>query len=130
MQQVRENLMSTDVSGVGTLSDREHAIVDQVREQYRALCPIPCTDCGYCMPCPNGVEIPRNFSRYNEGIMYNRADKARDDYQGASEETRASACIQCRECEEKCPQSILISEWMPVVHEVLGEGKPYVCELP
>ena len=35
------------------------------------------------------------------------------------------ACIQCRECESKCPQHIYISEWMPTVHEVLGEGKPY-----
>jgi hypothetical protein len=46
------------------------------------------------------------------------------------EEKRASQCIQCRECEEKCPQSIVISEWMPVVHAVLGEGQEYVCQLP
>jgi len=45
-------------------------------------------------------------------------------------EARASVCTQCRECEEKCPQSIPISEWMAVVHQVLGEGKPYVCALP
>jgi predicted aldo/keto reductase-like oxidoreductase len=38
---------------------------------------------------------------------------------------RAESCLQCQECEEKCPQSIPISEWMPVVHAVLGEGRPY-----
>jgi predicted aldo/keto reductase-like oxidoreductase len=39
--------------------------------------------------------------------------------------------VQCRECEELCPQGIPISEWMPSVHEVLGEGKPYeACPLP
>jgi predicted aldo/keto reductase-like oxidoreductase len=37
----------------------------------------------------------------------------------------ASACIQCRECDPKCPQSIPISEWMPIIHAVLGEGKAY-----
>lgn len=37
----------------------------------------------------------------------------------------ADACIQYRECEEKCPQNIPVSEWMLVVHEVLGEGRPY-----
>ena len=41
------------------------------------------------------------------------------------ENPQASKCIQCRECESKCPQSIPISEWMPVVHQVLGEGQPY-----
>jgi predicted aldo/keto reductase-like oxidoreductase len=46
------------------------------------------------------------------------------------EEQRAGACIQCRECEDKCPQSIPISEWMVVVHKVLGEEKPFVCTLP
>ena len=41
------------------------------------------------------------------------------------EETRASGCVECRACEDKCPQGIPISEWMPKVHSVLGEGKDY-----
>ncbi len=130
MEQVEQNLVSADAAGVGTLTDEELALVAQVREKYNELCPIPCTDCKYCMPCPNGVEIPRNFSNYNQGNMYNIPDEAREWYGNMAEEKRASACIQCRECEDKCPQSILISEWMPIVHEVLGEGKPYVCALP
>ena len=130
MQHVEENLASADVSGIGTLASDELAMFDQVRKKYDELCPIPCTKCGYCMPCPNGVDIPRNFGVYNEGVMYEKPDKAREGYKWIDEEKRASACIQCRECEEKCPQSILISEWMPVVHEVLGEGQPYVCALP
>jgi len=40
-----------------------------------------------------------------------------------NEKERANACTQCGLCEEKCPQKIIISEWMPKVHEVLGEGK-------
>ena len=130
MQHVEENLASADVSGIGTLAPDELALFDQVRKKYDELCPIPCTKCGYCMPCPNGVDIPRNFAVYNEGVMYEKPDKAREGYRWIDEEKRASACIQCRECEEKCPQSILISEWMPIVHEVLGEGQPYVCALP
>jgi len=38
---------------------------------------------------------------------------------------QAGSCVQCGECEEKCPQEIPISEWMPKVHAVLGEGKPH-----
>ena len=130
MEQVEQNLASADASSIGTLDAEDLSLVAQVREKYNELCPIPCTDCKYCMPCPNGVEIPRNFSNYNQGNMYNIPEKAREWYGNMAEEKRASACIQCRECEEKCPQHILISEWMPIVDEVLGEGKPYVCALP
>jgi predicted aldo/keto reductase-like oxidoreductase len=131
MQHVVENVASAEASGIGSLNAQELALFDQVREKYKELCPIPCTKCGYCMPCPNGVDIPRNFEVYNEGVMYDKPDSARDGYnKWTPEEAQASQCIQCRECEEKCPQSIAISEWMPVVHEVLGEGKPYVCQLP
>jgi len=130
MEQVEENVASGGVSGVGTLMAGELALFDQVREVYQTLCPIPCTECGYCMPCPNGVDIPENFKVYNQGVMYEKPDLARKGYTWIPEKARASACIQCQECEEKCPQSIPISEWMPTVHAVLGEGQPYVCELP
>ena len=63
--------------------------------------------------------------------MYDKADYSRTEYNNwMPEEVRASACIQCHECEELCPQSIPVSEWMVHVHQVLGEGQPYVCELP
>lgn len=93
-------------------------------------CPIPCTRCEYCLPCPNGVAIPRVFTIYNEGMMYDKPDVARGTYrQWVPAENQASACLKCLECEDKCPQSIPISEWMPVVQQVLGEGKPYVRQL-
>jgi predicted aldo/keto reductase-like oxidoreductase len=132
MQHVEENVASADASGIGMLTEEELALVDRVRERYKELCPIPCTKCNYCMPCPNGVNIPRNFEIYNEGVMYDKPDNARTTYnRWFAEAERASACIQCRECEDKCPQNILISEWMPVVHQVLGEGKPYAeCPAP
>jgi predicted aldo/keto reductase-like oxidoreductase len=131
MQQVEENVASAAASGVGSLSAEELELFDQVRTVYKELCPIPCTHCDYCMPCPNGVNIPRNFAVYNQGVMYDKPDQARRGYNNfMPEEERAAVCIQCRECEDKCPQSILISEWMVVVHEVLGEGKPFVCTLP
>jgi hypothetical protein len=126
MQHVEENVASAGVSGVNTLAEGELALIARVRDKYRELCPIPCTECGYCMPCPNGVDIPRNFTVYNQGVMYDKPDRSRTEYNNwIPEEARASACIQCRDCEELCPQNIPISEWMVLVHEVLGEGKPY-----
>ena len=132
MEQVQQNLESAGRSGVGTLTSADLERIDHARAKYEALCPIPCTACEYCMPCPNGVNIPRNFAVFNEGVMYEAFDESRRNYNNwMAEEIRASACIQCQECEPKCPQKILISEWMPIVHEVLGEGRPYEeCVLP
>jgi hypothetical protein len=130
MAHVKENVASAEASAINALTDEELALIERVREAYAKLCPIPCTKCGYCMPCPNDVDIPRNFEVYNQGVMYEKPEQARHTYNNfVDEENRASACIQCRECEEQCPQNILISEWMPIVHEVLGEGRAYVCEL-
>ena len=132
MGQVKENVASADMSGFGTLTEEELPLYDQVRAEYETLCPIPCTQCEYCMPCPNGVNIARNFWFYNVGATYNDPRAVRGRYRNfLPEEARASACSQCRECEEKCPQGILVSEWMPIVHQVLGEEQSYdACPPP
>lgn len=128
MIHVEENVASADVSGPGTLTAEDLALIEQVREKYRQFCPIPCTRCGYCMPCPNGVNIPRILEIYNEGVIYGNYNNARTWYNNERwlpEDGRASACIQCRECEELCPQHIPISEWMPRIHQILDEGQPH-----
>ena len=139
MRHVEENVVSANVSGVGILTKEELALVGRVREGYQGLCPIPCTGCGYCMPCPNGVDIPYNFKLYNDGVMYEKEKPGRARFWYSHMEKspegsyycrgQAAKCIQCRECEEKCPQGIPISEWMPVVHLVLGKGQPFVTSL-
>jgi predicted aldo/keto reductase-like oxidoreductase len=123
--QVRDNVASAQSSGVNKLTEEDLALIAQVRQRYRELRPIPCTQCAYCLPCPNDVNIPHNFKIYNDGLIYSNPGRARALYSWMEKPARAEMCIQCQECEEKCPQSIAISEWMPVVHEVLGEGKPY-----
>lgn len=139
MDQVEENVSLAAASGIGTLSNDELTIYEQVRATYQRLTAIPCTRCGYCMPCPQGVDIPGNFGLYNGAIMFDKPDSGRGEYawqKRAFEElgqfdhdVRAEQCIQCRECEEKCPQSIPISRWMPTVHKALGENGPFVTEL-
>ena len=63
---------------------------------------------------------------YNSGKMYDKLGMSRMFYNEVLDESaRASACIQCRECEDICTQQIAISEWMPQVHAVLGEKQPY-----
>ena len=123
MEQVVENVESAGRSGAGTMSTRELAVVDRVREQYNALCAIPCTHCEYCLPCPNDVAIPRIFEIYNDLIMYGDNGRARLFYSWLEEEKRAQACIECGECLTKCPQHIDIPDWLKKVHAVLCEEK-------
>lgn len=124
MQHVIENLAAADESRVGILSDDTLAICEQARDKIRGLCPIPCTECRYCMPCPNGVFIHANLGLYNLATLHGQVEEARRRYRGfvhPGDDISAGACIQCRECEELCPQQIPISEWMPKVHALLGE---------
>jgi hypothetical protein len=121
MSQVEENLKSADGSGVGSLSIEEQAVIARAREMYLVRTVIPCTKCGYCMPCPAGVNIPGAFELYNYAHLYDDLGDAKFRYQiFLPEAQKASNCVACGACEEACPQSILISEWMPKVTELLA----------
>ncbi|MBE0696370.1 MAG: aldo/keto reductase [Anaerolineaceae bacterium] len=125
MTQVEENLASASASQVAILRAEELELVAQVRETYKQLSPIPCTKCEYCLPCPNGVAIPRNFDIYNQAVMFNNIEGARGEYKNwVPDPAKAAQCIACQDCESKCPQNILISQWMPIVDGVLGQDKP------
>jgi predicted aldo/keto reductase-like oxidoreductase len=127
LQQVEENILSASLSGVGKLSAEESALIEQVREAIESACPIPCTSCEYCLPCPNGVNIPLNFEIYNQVAMYNDIKRTRFHYNVfVPEDEKAVNCIQCGECLSKCPQDIPISTWLPVVEDVLKQDSPYV----
>ncbi len=120
MQQVVENLASAERSAAAPLSADELALVGRVRDQYRMLTPIPCTDCKYCQPCPHKVAIPRIFDLYNMAMIYNAPDRARRAYQQwVREDERANCCLECGECESKCPQGIQIIEWLGKVDRYL-----------
>jgi predicted aldo/keto reductase-like oxidoreductase len=125
-RQMEENVRAAEAFDPGFWSGEALRLVDRVRRAYQDKVPIPCTNCGYCLPCPSGVNIPRNFDLYNGGYIHEEPATSRNLYARLmTEAERAAACTRCGACEKLCPQGIPISGWMPKVHAVLGEGKPY-----
>lgn len=121
MGQVEENIAYAGNSSVVTLEPEDLSIIERVRQKYNERAVIPCTSCKYCMPCPNNVDIPRNFELYNGGVIHEDVADSHLVYSNFLDEAnRASACIGCKICEDKCPQKIPISVWMPKVHNTLG----------
>lgn len=125
-EQVKENLVSAKRSKPNQLSSSELDTIYNVKLEFKKRIVIPCTKCEYCMPCPQGVAIPRNFELYNEGRIFNDPSSPRYTYEfWVKQENRASACTGCKVCESKCPQKIEISKWMPKVDAVLTGKAEY-----
>ncbi len=121
MEQVDGNLVSASKSAPDSFTPADHDVISKVREYYQSRTVVPCTKCGYCMPCPNGVKIPDNFDFFNYAHLFDDVTGARFKYSVfLSADERSGSCIECGECLEKCPQKIPISEWMPKVTELLA----------
>lgn len=122
LDQLKENIESANKSGINKLTREELEIIERVKTKYRERLIIPCTGCNYCMPCPNNVKIPYIFQLYNDGHIHEDMEGSQGYYsRQISERGRANNCISCKICEEKCPQKIEISQWMPKVHRTLTE---------
>ncbi|MDD5447142.1 MAG: aldo/keto reductase [Methanocellales archaeon] len=133
---VDENCASADRSGIGKLNDDDLEVINKLIEVYRKRILVPCTACGYCMPCPSGVNIPQNFailnnvsvedSRIRRWLVSRGYGKlARSKKQLKEDELNGSAvmCVQCGKCLEKCPQEINIPEELKKVHAIIGKHK-------
>jgi predicted aldo/keto reductase-like oxidoreductase len=131
MAHIEENCHAA--SRAGTMEDREHAAVQRLLEQNQKLADLYCTGCAYCMPCPNDVNIPENFRYMNWFKVWGLEQQAKEAYARLSAEgawgpwagpikgLKAEACLQCGECEPKCPQNIHIIDQLVEVAQALGK---------
>ncbi|MCU0612312.1 MAG: aldo/keto reductase [Candidatus Eisenbacteria bacterium] len=120
IRQVEENLASAERSAAGSLTADERAHIERVREAFMARKGVPCTGCGYCLPCPSGVRIPEVFVFYNEALVYDDLARARMSYRWVDEEHRASRCSRCGHCEPLCPQHIAIPDRLVEAEKLLS----------
>ena len=110
-EQVDDNLRIFDTVESGIMSAEELRLMDQVREAYVSRTKIGCTGCRYCMPCPNGVDIPRIFSIWNNVSLYD-TDPGKNEglKQIKARDNGANRCVGCGACEAACPQHLNIIE--------------------
>ena len=111
-QQLTDNLATADTTPAGTLTETEQAAYRQVVTIFRNSYKVPCTGCGYCLPCPQGVNIPGCFAAYNSSFALGRFVGITQ-YITSTAANRdathmASCCIGCGKCESHCPQNIEI----------------------
>ena len=119
MQQVKDNLTYAQSTSAVGLSGADRATLKEAKRQFDSLLSVPCTGCGYCLPCPSGVNIPRNFGAYNDSNIYDDPSTGDGEFkaiiQWEGRDATAASCVACGACEEKCPQHIEISHQMPQV---------------
>ena len=127
MEMVEENVK---VAGYdGPLSTIEMEDINAMLDQIEGLKDLYCTGCGYCMPCPNKVDIPTNLLLLNYIRIYGSQQNFREGFTQlyhkrlVPKEEAAEFCIECGECLEKCPQKIEISERMKDVAAELAKFK-------
>lgn len=122
MEMVEENCKVGDEDNPMSAEDWEKAKV--MMEEIKKFSDLYCTGCGYCMPCPKGIDIPYVFNCYTYFNVYDLKDHARHMYSRVGREEHGvgkpvADCIECKKCEKKCPQNIEISKRLKEVHEAI-----------
>ena len=111
LEMVKENVKSASESFVGELTESDQQMLQRVVEAINKDMKVGCTGCGYCMPCPVGVDIPGTFSAYNRRYSEGKFASLKDYFMCTAlrkNSTAASNCIECGKCEKHCPQGIEI----------------------
>lgn len=106
MSQVEDNLKT--FAHFQPLNEVERKTIEEVAETLKNRVNNGCTACNYCMPCPAGVNIPRNFKVWNQYGIYGNVNSTVWDWKNMNEKEKANQCIECGKCEKVCPQKISI----------------------
>jgi predicted aldo/keto reductase-like oxidoreductase len=121
VEHIKENMRVATVTTPKSLTKKEAQLINEVKELYKSKIKVNCTSCRYCVPCPKKIAIPECFSLYNEAFMFNKVFAKNKYHRYVDEENRASNCIECGICEEKCPQHIDIRKKLKEVVNTFGE---------
>jgi predicted aldo/keto reductase-like oxidoreductase len=121
MESVEENARAASDAAPDSLSPEELGLYERAKAAILAKTNVPCTGCRYCMPCPQGVDIPLCFNMYNELALGKRI-MTRFWYVFTVREHNASRCVGCGVCETHCPQKIAIRAELAATAKSLERG--------
>ena len=110
-EMVLENIETASDTSVGELGEADQAMLREVVKAINAKIKVGCTGCGYCMPCPKGVDIPGTFAAYNRYCSEGKISGIREYFMCTAlrkTNTGISNCVGCGKCEQHCPQGIEI----------------------
>lgn len=113
LEMIRENCRIASEAEAGEFTEEDQALIAGIRDDINRTIKVPCTGCAYCMPCPQGVDIPGAFRCYNEMFMESKNTGRHEYFQVVSlrkEPAFPSQCVGCGKCERHCPQHISIIE--------------------
>ena len=113
-KELQQNLAA--VSNTAPLTQEEKAKFQQVRDQLGTQF---CRRCNYCQPCTVGISISNVFLFEGYLQRYGLAGWAKDRYAGL--EKKASDCVGCGACEERCPYHLPIREMLKQAVKDFGE---------
>ncbi len=117
MEQLEENVQT--VSGAGELTREDQDRIKAAVQERKELAGLYCTGCNYCMPCPEGVDIPANLEILNLERVFGLTEHAKSRY--ASLAGKAALCRLCGKCLEACPQDIDIPARLAEAVEAFDE---------
>ena len=127
MEMLSDNVKTASETEIGELSEKEQQMLKQVVSAINAGMKVGCTGCGYCMPCPKGVDIPGAFAAYNRLASEGKFAGLKEHFMCSAarqDSTAAYNCIGCGKCESHCPQGIRIRQELKNVQKSL-EGPLY-----
>ncbi len=127
MDMVKENIQTACDVKIGEMGEHEQQMLSKVVKAIHANMKVGCTGCGYCMPCPKGVDIPGTFSAYNRRYTDNWFTAEKEYFMCTTlrkNSAAASNCVGCGKCEKHCPQGIPIRQELKNARKVL-EGPVY-----
>ncbi len=110
-QMVTENCRSANLAQVGEFTGEDFELIEKIKEEILKTTKVNCTGCRYCMPCPQGVDIPGTFRCYNHMFSEGKRTGRTEFIQSIALQDNPglpSKCIACGKCEKHCPQSIEI----------------------
>ena len=122
MEMVRENVQTASAAEVGQMDEAQQQMLAKVVDAINARMKVGCTGCGYCMPCPKGVDIPGTFAALNRYQTESKFAGLKEYVMCTtlrSNSAAASNCIGCGKCEQHCPQGIQIRQMLKVARKDL-----------